>query len=176
MPAAAGPARAAVLDHVAGRICGLGRRRLRVAVDGPTAAGKSSLGHELVALVAATGRDVLRASLDDFERPWRERHRYDRVSGEGYYRNAFDNDAVRRLLLDPCWDLRIWLHVDAARSVARGTTRDADRLGSADEAERLHRERYLAAETVYVAERDPVSRADVVVDNADVERPVLLRG
>ena len=29
-----------------------------------------------------------RASLDDFKRPWSERHLYDRMSGEGYYRNA----------------------------------------------------------------------------------------
>jgi uridine kinase len=44
---------------------------------------------------------VFRASLDDFKRPWSEAHLYDRVSGEGYYRNAFDYEAVRRLLLDP---------------------------------------------------------------------------
>ncbi len=41
------------------------------------------------------------ASLDDFKRPWREATQYDRVSGEGYYRNAFDLEAARRLLLDP---------------------------------------------------------------------------
>ena len=40
-------------------------------------------------------------SLDDFKRPWRESHRYDRLSGEGYYRNVFDPEAVHRLLLDP---------------------------------------------------------------------------
>jgi uridine kinase len=39
--------------------------------------------------------------MDDFKRPWRERHLYDRASGEGYYRNAFDYDAARKLLLDP---------------------------------------------------------------------------
>lgn len=44
---------------------------------------------------------MFRASLDDFKRPWRERHLYDRHSGEGYYRNAFDREAACRLLLDP---------------------------------------------------------------------------
>lgn len=34
-------------------------------------------------------------------RPWRERHLCDRESGQGYYRNAFDYDAVVRLLLHP---------------------------------------------------------------------------
>ena len=74
---------------------------MRVAVDGPTAAGKTSLGHELAAVLARADREVFRASLDDFKRPWAEAHLYDRVSGEGYYRNAYDLGAARRLLLDP---------------------------------------------------------------------------
>jgi hypothetical protein len=44
---------------------------------------------------------VLRASLDDFKKPWKDRHLYDRESGEGYYRNAFDYAAVTKLLLEP---------------------------------------------------------------------------
>ena len=97
-------ARAAVLRHVADRIEALGRRRARVAVDGRTAAGKTTFGHELAAVLADAGRVVLRASLDDFKRPWADRHLYDRVSGAGYYRNAFDLDAIRELLLDPAAD------------------------------------------------------------------------
>jgi len=38
-------------------------------------------------IARTAGREVLLASLDDFNRPWRDRHLYDR--------------AVRRLLLDP---------------------------------------------------------------------------
>lgn len=74
---------------------------MRVAMDGPTAAGKTSLGHELAEMLADAGRDVFRASLDDFKRPWAEAHLYDRASGEGYYRNACDVEAARRLLLEP---------------------------------------------------------------------------
>jgi uridine kinase len=95
------PARTAVLRHVADRITAVGSGRIRVAVDGLTAAGKSSFAHELATWVAAAGRPVLRACLDDFTRPWSERHLYDRSSGAGYYANAFDYTAVRRLLLDP---------------------------------------------------------------------------
>ena len=86
---------------MAARVLAFGERRVRVAVDGRTAAGKTSFGHELAEVVAAAGRPVLRASLDDFKRPWRDRHLYDRESGEGYYRNAFDVEAVHRLLLSP---------------------------------------------------------------------------
>lgn len=101
LPAPASPERAELLQLLARELDAMGRERLRVAIDGRTAAGKTSFGHELAEAMAALGRPVLRASLDDFKRPWRERHLYDRESGEGYYRNAFDYDAVRRLLIDP---------------------------------------------------------------------------
>ena len=84
-----------------GRVLALGRGRLRVAIDGRTAAGKTSFGHELAQRLSAAGRPVLRASLDDFKKPWRDRHLYDRESGEGYYRKAFDYARVRTLLLEP---------------------------------------------------------------------------
>lgn len=44
---------------------------------------------------------MLRASLDDFKKPWGERHLYDRESGMGYYRNAYDYPTLVRLLLEP---------------------------------------------------------------------------
>ena len=101
VPPTASAERAALLEHVAGRILASGSGRLRVAIDGRTAAGKTSFGHELAERLSTAGRPVLRASLDDFKKPWSERHLYDRESGEGYYRNAFDYATVRRLLLEP---------------------------------------------------------------------------
>lgn len=100
-PTDTSPARAAVLRLVADRVLALGAGRLRIAVDGRAAAGKTTFGDELAAVLSGAGRTVLRASLDDFKKPWRDRHLYDRESGEGYYRNAFDDDAARRLLLEP---------------------------------------------------------------------------
>jgi uridine kinase len=101
LPPAATPERSAVLEEAATRILASGHGRLRVGIDGLTAAGKTSFGHELAERISRSGRPVLRASLDDFKKPWRDRHLYDRESGEGYYRNAFDYDAVTRLLLEP---------------------------------------------------------------------------
>jgi uridine kinase len=101
MPPEPGANRARVVDRVVRMIDAIGEHRLRVAVDGLTAAGKTSFGHELARGLAHRGRPVCRASLDDFKRPWSEAHLYDRVSGPGYYRNAFDTTAIRRLLLDP---------------------------------------------------------------------------
>ena len=41
--------------------------------------------------------------MDDFKNPWREAREqgYDRVSGEGYYRNAYDFRSATELLLGP---------------------------------------------------------------------------
>ncbi|EHR61814.1 nucleoside/nucleotide kinase family protein [Saccharomonospora cyanea] len=100
-PPSASPERSALVERLAQRILTLAPTRLRVAVDGPTAAGKTGFGHELAEHLVRAGRPVLRACLDDFKRPWKDRHLYDRESGEGYYRNAYDYDAVTRLLLEP---------------------------------------------------------------------------
>ncbi|KID31230.1 hypothetical protein HQ32_01048 [Prauserella sp. Am3] len=91
----------AVLDDLAERIDALSTRRVRVAIDGLTAAGKTSFGHQLAERIGLAGRPVLRACLDDFKRPWRDRHLYDRASAEGYYRNAYDYAAAVDLLLEP---------------------------------------------------------------------------
>jgi uridine kinase len=194
-----------------------------VVVDGRTAAGKTTLGHELAILLADGDRVVLRASLDDFKRPWAEAHLYDRTSGEGYYRNAFDLKAIRRLLLEPAdsdgsglvslcsidpitqldhsdtrvamphdgvlivdgvfalrpelhrhWDLSVWVDIDSELSVRRGADRDSQREGT-DAAETLHRDRYGTAEAIYVAEVDPVTVANVVIDNTDFDHPRIVR-
>ncbi|MFL6140879.1 MAG: uridine kinase [Labedaea sp.] len=101
MPPPGSATRTALINDIADRILTLGTHRLRVAVDGRTAAGKTSFGHELAERIAQNGRPVLRASLDDYKKPWKDRHLYDRESGEGYYRNAFDYQATARHLLEP---------------------------------------------------------------------------
>ncbi|MEC3974700.1 uridine kinase [Amycolatopsis sp. H20-H5] len=223
VPAPASAARGEMIARIAARVTALGAHRLRVGIDGFTASGKTSLGHELAERIGSLGRPVLRASLDDFKKPWRDRHLYDRESGEGYYRNAFDYPAARRLLLEPAgprgsgrcvlcgidpltqvdhsavvttaepdavlivdgvfalrpeligyWDLRVWVDVPAETSVRRGAARDQDWAGSA--AESIHRDRYLPAERIHLAEADPIGLADVVVDNSDFAAPRLVRG
>lgn len=95
------PEREALIDTIADHVLARGTARLRVAIDGLTAAGKTSFGHQLAEQISRAGRPVLRASLDDFKKPWSDRHLYDRESGEGYYRNAYDYPAVINLLLEP---------------------------------------------------------------------------
>jgi uridine kinase len=103
LPPAASAERTAVIGQVAARVARLSPGRLRVGVDGRTAAGKTSFGHELAAALRGLGRPTMRASMDDFKHPWRHARElgYDRVTGEGYYRNACDFASARNLLLSP---------------------------------------------------------------------------
>jgi uridine kinase len=102
-PAPASPARSQLIEQIARRIISMHPGRLRVVVDGYTASGKTSFAHELAAAVRRRGRPTMRASFDDFKKPWRDAREkgYDRTSGEGYYRNAPDFESARELLLEP---------------------------------------------------------------------------
>ncbi|QEU96747.1 cytidylate kinase family protein [Streptomyces kanamyceticus] len=74
---------------------------LRVAVDGPPASGKTTLADELAVVLRAQGRDVIRATIDDFLFPRAQRYRRGQYSAEGCYFDAHDRAALCRVLLDP---------------------------------------------------------------------------
>ena len=76
----------------------------RVAIDGVTASGKSTLARELTAAVAALGppaRPVIHVSMDGFHHPRARRHRQGRESAVGYYEDAYDFTALAREVLEP---------------------------------------------------------------------------
>jgi uridine kinase len=225
MPSPASPERTDLIGIVARWITAKDPGRLRVAIDGLTGAGKTSFGHELAAALRSLGRPTMRASMDDFKHPWRHarEHGYDRLSGVGYYRNAYDFRSARDLLLEPagpagsgnvalcahdpltgedhrdnqisvpanavlivdtvfafrpeyndCWEYRIWLDVDPETALSRGVARDAATEG-VEEATRVHRDRYYAAEMIYMAEVCPRALADVIIDNRDFKRPQIMQ-
>jgi uridine kinase len=203
--------RVSVLTAVAARIDALpSDRPVRVAVDGVTAAGKTTFADELAAHVR---RPLVRATIDDFHRPQSER--YARGQGpESYYYDTFDLASLRALLLDPLapdgdrryqtaadapvvvapedavlvldgvfllrpelasvWDLAIFLAIDRAIALERGVARDASWLGGNGPTRLRYESRYFPGETLYLEEADPASRADVVVENTDPDRPRLL--
>ncbi|HEV2602495.1 MAG TPA: uridine kinase [Microvirga sp.] len=74
---------------------------LRVAVDGVDGLGKTTLADRLGSAEQARGRPVIRASVDGFHNPREDRYRRGRDSPEGFYRDSYDLDALRRDLLDP---------------------------------------------------------------------------
>jgi uridine kinase len=73
----------------------------RVAVDGPPAAGKTTLADELAVVLRAQGREVIRASIESFLFPRSRRYRRGVYSGEACYHDSLDYDALHRVLLDP---------------------------------------------------------------------------
>ena len=74
---------------------------LRVAVDGPPAAGKTTLADELAVVLRAQGREVIRATIEGFLFPRAQRYRRGEYSHEGCYFDSHDHHAMRRDLLDP---------------------------------------------------------------------------
>jgi uridine kinase len=97
---------AASRDRVIGRIADhLVARRpghpLRVAVDGVTAAGKTTLAREVAAAVTARGRPAIHLSMDGFHHRRAHRHRLGRDSATGYYQDAYDFTTFARTVLVP---------------------------------------------------------------------------
>ncbi len=72
----------------------------RVAIDGVPGAGKTTLADELAVVLRAQGREVIRATIEDFLNPRSVRHPWS-DSGEGWYNHNTDLDALNRVLLDP---------------------------------------------------------------------------
>jgi uridine kinase len=74
---------------------------VRVGIDGIDGTGKSIFGDELAQMLAAAGRRLIRASVDGFHNPRATRYRLGRQSPEGYFRDSYNYDQLKALLLDP---------------------------------------------------------------------------
>jgi uridine kinase len=74
---------------------------VRVAVDGPPAAGKTTLADELADVLRERGHHVIRATIEGFL--FTESIRYERgpYSAEGCYLDNHNYSALNRVLLDP---------------------------------------------------------------------------
>src|ERR1700723_4752123 len=94
--------RADLLDRLVGTIESVTiPHPLRVAVDGPPAAGKTTLADELAVLVRTRGREVIRASTESFHLPRAQRYRRGEFSPEANYHDSFDYHTLRPSLLAP---------------------------------------------------------------------------
>ena len=99
----AGDARNAVVTTVADVVTSLRvGHPVRVAIDGRSAAGKTTFADELAEAVRARGCEVIRASIDNFHRPG---HKYRSQRGEWtprtYYDEGYDYHAFVDLVLRP---------------------------------------------------------------------------
>jgi uridine kinase len=91
-----------LLGEIAAAIGAISKSPIRVAVDGPSAAGKTTLADALAGRIRALGRACVRASLDDFHRPG---HKHRSMRGAWtpslYEREGYDWPVFRAVLLDP---------------------------------------------------------------------------
>lgn len=95
-------ARERILNEIAGdisRLAPVGVRR--VAVDGMDAPGKTAFADDLARVLRARGHGVIRAGADGFHHPPGMRHRAGRNSAMGYFRDSYDYEQLRAVLLDP---------------------------------------------------------------------------
>jgi len=166
----------AALDAVARRIAAL-PRPARVGIDGVTASGKSTIGN---ALAVRLEPPVLRVTIDDFHRS----------PPQEYYPSSFDFKRFREHVLSleetviadgvflhhpelrDLWQLSIFLKADGEIACERGIARDASWMENARE---RYETRYVPGEMRYLAEVDPETLADIVLETTDLDRPRLLR-
>ncbi|HEY0697843.1 MAG TPA: uridine kinase [Micromonospora sp.] len=91
-----------LLDELADRIAGTRPgRRLRVAVDGPTAADPDRLARDLVDPLRVRGRAALPVRTADFLRPASLRYEFGRTNPDSFYAGWLDEAGLRREVLDP---------------------------------------------------------------------------
>jgi uridine kinase len=195
-PPRSGAVRAAVLDRVADAVPRITGRRVRVAVDGIDGAGKTWFADDLARVLTRRGFTVQRLSIDDFLSPATVRYARGRRSPAGYWLDSHDLPRfVRAITTEPhgapsegavlltdgiflhrgelqdLWDLTIYLDVPFDVAFARMARRDGR---SADPAAKEN-VRYSEGQRLYLAERDPASRAHLVIDNRDFASPTLVR-
>lgn len=170
--------------------------RVIVAVDGV----EHSVGYadDLAAAFSRAGVHVVRASLDDFQRPREARSRLGEHSADGYYLDRYDLETLKRVLIEP---FRMagsagfqTASFDAARDVqaeSRWQTAPADAVLVLDgpflQRPRLKGlfnftaylegrhaglpEEVLGADLLYQAEAGPRFGASAIIEVADPERP-----
>src|SRR5262249_32898494 len=74
---------------------------LRVGIDGVDGVGKTVFADILARAIKDQGRPVIRASVDGFHRPRKDRYRRGRGSPEGFYLDSYDYAALKSVLLYP---------------------------------------------------------------------------
>lgn len=96
------PRRQDVLDTVARALSRpIAAGVTRVAIDGVDGAGKTHFADELAGVLGASGRSVIRASVDGFHNPRSIRYRLGRDSPEGFFEDSYDYAQLKAVLLDP---------------------------------------------------------------------------
>jgi uridine kinase len=86
-----------------------------------------------------------------------------------------DGSFLQRPELRAGWDEVVFVAVNFDVALARGVAREAADLGGVDAAREAFEKRYHAAGHRYLDEIDPLARASIVIDNNDLDAPLISR-
>jgi len=194
------PLKRDVLDSLADEFLhNYGKGRTLLAVDGVDGVGTMEFADALAERLGRGSHPVFRASIGGFHRPRAERYARGQESAEGYYRDSFEYDVFRRVLVEPfrlggsagfvtaAWDVARDVPVEMAWQT---TKQDATLIVDGvflnrpelrglwnysiwlEGEEVVARDvRYPGAHALYLAESNPRARATAIVDNADPDHP-----
>ncbi len=87
----------------------------------------------------------------------------------------FDGIFLLRPQLESFWDLTVYIAADFDQTMARGIRRDAKLYGSVGIAAERYKKRYIPGQKQYHQQANPLDKADILIDNNDVETPKFLR-
>ncbi len=74
---------------------------VKVAIDGPGNAGKTTFANVLSDSLNKLGRNVIRSTIDGFHNPPEFRRRQGKFSPKGYLEDSHNYDLLKKYLLDP---------------------------------------------------------------------------
>ena len=86
-----------------------------------------------------------------------------------------DGIFLLRPVLLAYWDLTIYIDADFTTTMKRGIARDEEIFGSTQKATQRYRERYVPGQKLYHQEARPLDRADIIIDNNQIDSPKILR-
>lgn len=83
----------------------------------------------------------------------------------------FDGIFLHRSELSSFWDFSVFIRVDFKEILKRACLRDANIFGSVEKVKSIYRKRYIPGQILYLNEINPATRADIVLDNNEIESP-----
>ena len=83
----------------------------------------------------------------------------------------FDGIFLHRPELIEFWDFTIFIDVEFGETIRRARERDRYLFGTAEEVEKIYRDRYIPGQNIYLHSAEPASKANVVFYNNDIQYP-----
>ncbi len=88
----------------------------------------------------------------------------------------FEGVFLFRPQLRDYWDFKIFVDIPFELSLERGLKRDSHLLGGGKQTREKYLKRYIPGQKLYFSDCDPISFADLVIDNSSPQSPELLKG